>query len=252
MLTIHPVPAFNDNYLWVLSDGRRAAVVDPGDAAPVEAYLARERLELVAILATHHHADHIGGVARLVEKYAPRVYAPLDDRIPHATDRVLDGDRVTVLGTTFDVIEVPGHTRSHIAYHAADMLFCGDTLFACGCGRMFEGTAPQMHASLARLAALPPATRVFCAHEYTLSNIRFARAVEPANAALAARETDCAGRRERGEPTVPSTIAQELATNPFLRCTEPAVAAAATAAAGHRLDSAAEVFGALREWKNNF
>jgi hydroxyacylglutathione hydrolase len=252
MLTIHPVSAFNDNYLWVLSDGSRAAVVDPGDAAPVEDYLDREHLELVTILLTHHHADHIGGVAELVRRHSLRVYAPHEERIAHATDRVRAGDRVTALGATFEVIEVPGHTRSHIAYHADGILLCGDTLFVCGCGRMFEGTAPQMHASLMRLAALPPSTRVYCAHEYTLSNIRFARAVEPDNGALAALEARCSVQRGRGEPTVPSTLAEELATNPFLRCAEPAVAQAAAATAGRALASPIEVFATLREWKNTF
>jgi hydroxyacylglutathione hydrolase len=251
---IVPVPAFKDNYLWVLRKGDCAAVVDPGDAAPVLDYLQANRLRLTAILITHHHNDHIGGVPALTERFPAKVYAPRDDRIGIATQRVGEGDTVTLeeLDAHFKVLEVPGHTRAHIAYAGDGSLFCGDTLFAAGCGRMFEGTPPQMHASLQKIAALPADTAVYCAHEYTLSNIAFARAVEPDNAALAQREKDARVLRDRNIPTVPSPLSLELATNPFLRCAEPSVRAAAQSRLGHAPADAAETFGAIREWKNSF
>ena len=177
-----PVPAFKDNYIWVLRDERSAAVVDPGDAQPVLDYLARERLDLVAILATHHHPDHVGGVERLKRDHDVPVYGPRDEPIPQLTHPLAEGDRIAIaaLGAQFEVLDVPGHTRAHIAYYGSKLLFCGDTLFACGCGRVFEGTPPQLHASLEKLAALPDDTLVYCAHEYTLANIRFARRSSPA------------------------------------------------------------------------
>jgi hydroxyacylglutathione hydrolase len=253
-LRIEPVPAFEDNYLWLLARGREAAIVDPGDAAPVEARLAHDGLHLTAILVTHHHPDHVGGVERLKARFGAHVYGPAGEDIP-ARDTVLtEGDAIEVLGVRFDVLDVPGHTRGHIAYHAPSIeaLFCGDTLFAGGCGRLFEGTPAQMHASLAKLARLPGATRVYCAHEYTVANLRFARAVEPDNAALAARLRACEETRARGEPTVPSTIAEELATNPFLRCDEPAVRRVAEARQPGAGADAVATFAAIRAWKNRF
>jgi hydroxyacylglutathione hydrolase len=250
--TVVPVPAFDDNYLWILRQGKFAVVVDPGDAAPVRAYLSREGLTLTAILITHHHPDHIGGLAELAENLP--VYGPRDERIPGVTRQVSQGDKVTLpqFDAILDVIEVPGHTRSHIAYYGASSLFCGDTLFACGCGRLFEGTAQQMSASLAKFTALPDDTRVYCAHEYTLSNLRFARAVEPGNAALAAREARDIETRRQNRPTVPFTIGEEKASNPFLRCDQPEVIASATRHAGTPLGNPVEVFAAVREWKNHF
>ena len=262
MVRIHPVHAFEDNYLWVAEDGRHAAVVDPGDEDPVEAFLAERGLALSAILVTHHHGDHTGGLKALAAHWACPVYGPAGERIGGLTHRLREGDRITVpgIGLELDVLEVPGHTAGHIAYFAADAaraggapaLFCGDTLFACGCGRLFEGTPEQMSASLAKLARLPGETRVHCAHEYTLANIRFALAVEPGNAALAARHERDAATRRRGEPTLPCTIADERATNPFLRAEAPEVAAAATRRAGRALATPVEVFAELRAWKNDF
>ena len=252
-IQVVPIPAFRDNYIWALRSGPRVAIVDPGDARPVFDYLARERLDIVAILATHHHADHVGGVAELRRGHNFPVYGPKDEPIATLTHRVAGGDRVAIpeLGAEFDVLDVPGHTRAHIAYYGSKLLFCGDALFACGCGRVFEGTPAQLYASLARLAALPDDTLVYCAHEYTLSNIRFARAVEPGNAALAERERVDTETRAQNRPTVPSTIGREKATNPFLRCDQPEVVQAAgrhgAAAAGP-----VEVFTAIREWKNTF
>lgn len=258
MLAIHAVPAFQDNYLWVIARGKDAAVVDPGDAGPIEAFLAEQGLTLRAILATHHHADHVGGLQALAAHWQCPVFGPARERIDGLTQRLGEGDHIVVpfLDLPFDVIDVPGHTAGHIAYvHQGPeepFVFCGDTLFAGGCGRLFEGTPEQMLRSLSKLAALPPQTRVYCAHEYTLSNLRFARAVEPANEALVRREAREGAKRERGEPTVPSTIRDELETNPFLRWGAPGVVAAAERRAGHPLQDPVAVFAEIREWKNHF
>jgi hydroxyacylglutathione hydrolase len=249
-----PVSAFKDNYVWTLRDARHAAVVDPGDARPVLDYLARENLRLVAILATHHHADHVGGVAALLAKFQVPVYGPRHEPIPTLTHPVSEGDSVSVgeLGISFSVLDIPGHTRAHIAYYGAGKLFCGDTLFACGCGRVFEGTPEQMHASLEKLRALPDDTRVYCGHEYTLANIAFARVVEPANRKLAEREARDRSVREAGKPTLPSMLGEEKATNPFLRCREPAVIESAHRHLGAKVSEPAQVFAAIRDWKNRF
>jgi hydroxyacylglutathione hydrolase len=253
-MQIHPVPAFADNYLWVLEDGRHAAVVDPGDAAPIQAFLEKKRLTLCAILATHHHGDHVGGLAALAERWRCPVFGPAGEDIGGLTQRLREGERIVVPGLDLPlaILDVPGHTAGHIAYVGEGFVFCGDTLFACGCGRLFEGTAAQMLASLSKLAALPPSTRVYCAHEYTMSNIRFAEAVEPGNAKLAARRVRDAGLRAQGSPTVPSTIADEIDTNPFLRWSSPEVIASASRQAGRALTAPVEVFAQVREWKNTF
>jgi hydroxyacylglutathione hydrolase len=253
-LSVNPVRAFQDNYVWTLRLGNNAAVVDPGEAGPVLAYLRAHKLNLTAILNTHHHADHVGGNAELLEHYPVPVYGPYDDRIPTVSDRVREGDKFTLPGFAieFQVFEIPAHTRTHIAFYGDGMLFCGDTLFACGCGRLFEGTPAQMHASLAKLAQLPGTARVYCGHEYTLSNIKFARAVEADNVELAAWEKTAAALRAKDEPTLPSTLERELRANPFMRCEEPGVIAAACRHAGRPLADPVSVLGALREWKNNF
>lgn len=254
MVQIHGVPAFEDNYLWVIEDGARAAVVDPGDAGPVADFLDRRGLALTAILATHHHKDHVGGLAALAARGGVEVFGPAGEAIAGLTTRLTGGERITVpgLGLALEVIAVPGHTAGHIAYAGDGFVFCGDTLFAGGCGRLFEGTPAQMAGSLARLASLPADTLVYCAHEYTLANLRFALAVEPGNDRLAERFLADDERRARGEPTVPSTIALELATNPFLRSGEPEVAASAARHAGRPLATPLEVFTTVREWKNTF
>jgi hydroxyacylglutathione hydrolase len=252
MLEIVPLPAFRDNYIWTLRDGGHAAVVDPGEAGPVQDYLAREGLELAAILATHHHPDHVGGIAELVAAKKVPVFGPKGEPIPALTHPVGQDDHVEIpgIGAQFSVLEIPGHTRAHVAYYGLASLFCGDTLFACGCGRVFEGTPAQMLASLQKLAALPDDTRVYCGHEYTLANIRFARTVDPQNPALAEREARAQALRAAGRPTLPSTLGEERATNPFLRCAEPAVIESANKYLGKRIGDPVSVFAAIREWKN--
>jgi hydroxyacylglutathione hydrolase len=250
------LPAFEDNYLWLLHDGRQALAVDPGDAAPVCAALEQGALELAGILVTHHHADHVGGLKALLARHPAPVFGPADDRLPVPVQTVADGERLSLLGLSLQVLEVPGHTATHVAYYTepageAPLLFCGDTLFSAGCGRLFEGTPAQMLHSLERLSALPGDTRVCCAHEYTLSNLRFARAVEPDNAALAAYEAQCQATRAAGRPTVPAQLERERAINPFLRWQAPAVRAAALAH-GAPSDDPVAVFAAIRQWKNEF
>lgn len=256
MLSILTVPAFQDNYLWLIHDGVNAAVVDPGDAAPILDCLNRHGLALAAILLTHHHADHVGGVPQLLERFSVPVFGPRQEPIPAITYPLGEGDVVTVpeLGLELKVLDVPGHTRGHIAYHAPEesWLFCGDTLFAGGCGRLFEGTPEQMAASLEKLAALPGDTKVYCAHEYTLSNLRFALEVEPANMALQERFTREQAKRERDEPTIPSTIALEKETNPFLRYAEAAIADRLMTTGHVSSKEPIAVFAALRQWKNSF
>jgi hydroxyacylglutathione hydrolase len=257
MVNIHAVPAFKDNYIWVLADGARAAVVDPGEDLPVERFLQEKGLELTAILATHHHNDHVGGVPALVAHWRCPVFGPANEKIPEIGHRLAEGDRITVPGfdLSFGVLDIPAHTAGHIAFVDSSrepLVFCGDTLFACGCGRLFEGTAGQMSESLAKLAALDGATRIYCGHEYTLANIRFAQAVEPGNERLAERKVREEAKRARGEPTLPSTIGEELATNPFLRCTQPEVIASAERHAGRPLGGPVEVFAEIRAWKNTF
>ena len=251
-----PVSAFADNYLWLLHDGKRALVVDPGDAEPVLQALQASRLQLESILVTHHHADHTGGVDALRKATGATVYGPATERIPAPFQPLREGDRVATLGLDFQVLDVPGHTAGHIAFYTPDMdgqplLFCGDTLFSGGCGRLFEGTPAQMLASLDKLAALPRATRVCCAHEYTLANLNFALAVEPDNATLAAYAQHCRQLREQGKPTLPSSIGQEVLINPFLRTRQAGIMAAV-----HHFDASTTddttVFAALRQWKNQF
>jgi hydroxyacylglutathione hydrolase len=256
-LNVRPVRAFSDNYIWLIESPRaqgRLVAVDPGDAAPVIAELQSSGASLAAILLTHHHPDHIGGVTELLRHGAVPVIGPDDSRIAQRTRTVRDAEHLELpdLGLTFEILQVPGHTVSHIAFWGHGALFCGDTLFSAGCGRMFEGTPRQMNDSLTKLRNLPPETQVFCGHEYTAANLRFALTVEPANAAA----LDYQGRVERvraaGNPTLPSTLDLEIRVNPFLRCDVPTVVSAAEIHAGKSLKDPAEVFGVLRAWKDQF
>jgi hydroxyacylglutathione hydrolase len=256
-LNVRPVGAFSDNYIWLIDSPRvpgRIVAVDPGDAAPVIAELERRGASLAAILLTHHHADHIGGVPDLLRHGAVPVIGPDDTRIAQRTRTVRDGERCDLpeLGLSFEILQIPGHTLSHIAFCGHGALFCGDTLFSAGCGRMFEGTPKQMNASLTKLRNLPPQTQVFCGHEYTAANLRFALTVEPANRAALEYQGSVDRVRAQGNPTLPSTLGLEIQVNPFLRCDNPAVVRAAEVHAGQSLEEPAEVFGVLRAWKDQF
>jgi hydroxyacylglutathione hydrolase len=260
------LPAFADNYIWLLHNGSQALVVDPGDAAPVKDALTTRGLELQGILVTHHHGDHVGGLSELTEFLSPtgKVWGPAHEKMPVPVQRLQGGDHFELLGLRIEVIDVPGHTAGHIAFflpsNGADtpgvlptpVLFCGDTLFSAGCGRLFEGTPAQMAESLSQLGALPGNTRVCCAHEYTLSNLRFARAVEPGHAAIVEHEAWCLAERAQHRPTLPSTIALELQINPFLRCSQTAVRQAAQHFDPHCGPDPVSVLAALRQWKNEF
>lgn len=255
MLSVTPIPAFGDNYIWLLRQDTSSeiCVVDPGDAAPVIELIEREGLTLSTVLITHHHQDHTGGLPELIERYAPRVIGPDNPKIDGIDERVASGDEFRVMGRRFEVLEVPGHTLDHIAFFTAGippLLFCGDALFSAGCGRLFEGTPEQMHASLNRLAALPDDTLVFAAHEYTLANLRFALAADPHNPDVAQAMEECRRARELDRPTLPSTMGREKRINPFLRVADAGVRQAAADHGDTGSDQA--TFATLRSWKDHF
>jgi hydroxyacylglutathione hydrolase len=253
-LEVFPLPAFEDNYIWCLRRGGELAVVDPGDAAPVFRHLEATGDRLCAILITHHHRDHTGGIAELTARHPVPVFAPAAEGIAGTTHAVSGGDRIRLdeLAVEFDVLDFAGHTRGHVGYYRPGSLFCGDTLFGCGCGRLFEGTAAQLHAALNRIGVLPPLTLIYSAHEYTASGIRFARAVEPGNPAIDVRGEAVRASLAARQPTVPFTLADELATSPFLRCDEPEVVAAAGRRLGRTPADELEVFAVLRDWRDHF
>jgi hydroxyacylglutathione hydrolase len=257
MLDVSPIAAFQDNYIWLIRgarDPRAVAVVDPGDAGPVRAALAAEGLELSAILATHHHADHVGGVPALVAETGAAVFGPRRERMPVEVTGLTGGDRVRLaaLGLEFAVLDVPGHTAGHIAYYGHGALFCGDTMFSAGCGRLFEGTPEQMLASLDAFACLPEQTRVFCGHEYTVANLRFAMEVESGNSDIVDYVQKASALRASGRPTLPSTIGLEKRVNPFLRSRHENVKLSAERRAGRALPTPVAVFAEVRSWKDTF
>jgi hydroxyacylglutathione hydrolase len=254
MMNIIPIPALRDNYIWLLPLtrlGDRVAIVDPGDAAPVETALDQLGLRATAILVTHHHLDHTRGIAQLRHQYRLPVFGPAEAS-PSIDHPVTDGMTIHLEDLSLQVMAVPGHTLEHVAYYAPGILLCGDTLFGAGCGRIFEGTPAQMHQSLQKIAALPPGTRVYCSHEYTAANLAFAAAVEPDNEDIRARTERVMRQRAGGEPSLPSTIEEELRTNPFLRCRESEVIAAARRHAGTDITDEVDVFATLRRWKDVF
>ena len=260
MFIIHPIPAFQDNYFWLIVDHnlKQAVVVDPGDAKPVLDYCQEHQLTLSAILVTHHHWDHIDGIKDLLKWFSIPVYGPLSDRIPQVTNPLREGDHIQLLDKTLDftVLEVPGHTQEHIAYYgdidSKPSLFCGDTLFAGGCGRLLGGTHEQLRQSLDRLSTLPNNTIVYCTHEYTLANLAFAQAVEPNNTRLTERLQIEQQKREKNLPTLPTTIELEKQTNPFLRFTQTGIKAAINHHWQQQWQSPEELFAGLRRWKDNF
>ena len=250
MTTITPIPAFQDNYIWLISNYQHAVVVDPGDAAPVIAYLKQHQLTLDAILVTHHHADHIGGIDKLARHYPCKIYAPLKEKYDFNHESVTDKQIIYLnnLQLSLEVLEVPGHTLGHVAYYGANALFCGDTLFGAGCGRLFEGTPAQMFSTLQKLAQLPANTQIYCAHEYTERNLQFALTIEPNNPALLSRIEQTHALRMTGKPSLPSSMAMELSTNPFLRC-HSAEIAKRMGLQGREL---LEIFTAIRQARNVF
>jgi len=257
-INITAIPALNDNYIWAIHDDRHAVVVDPGEAEPVLAFLAAQNLMLKAILCTHRHHDHVGGIAQLREVYNVPVYGRRHPGNTHITDSLNEGDRLDLsqpgidLAIAFDIIDVPGHLEDHIAFTAPGLVFCGDILFGAGCGRNFEGTPAQLQHSLQRLASLPDTTLVYCAHEYTAANLRFAETCEPGNAAVKQRIADTRQLRADNQPSVPFTIALEKTTNPFLRCTQPEIIQTLQQQRGLTDITELDVFTALRQWKNHF
>lgn len=255
MPEIVAIPAFNDNYIWMITHpgNNKVAIVDPGDAAPVIEKLTAMNLDLAAILITHHHWDHTNGIAALVEKYKAPVYGPANDPVSPCDHPLQHDDQIHLepLNLDLHIIDIPGHTLGHIAYYSDGFVLTGDTLFTGGCGRLFEGTPEQMHSSLNRLAALPPSTLVYCGHEYTQKNLEFAKLVEPENAKLIKRIAETDALRAQGKPTVPSTIALERATNPFLRCDQPTVITAVEEHDGQNFNDTVSIFAALRKWKDN-
>ncbi len=256
MHTVEPIPALSDNYVWLIAapDVDVAVVVDPGEAEPVLNALEEHGISGAAILLTHHHQAHVGGVGEIISQYPAPVYGPATEDISSVDRPVVGGDGVLIpqLGLELQVTDVPGHTAGHVAYVGPSYAFVGDTLFAGGCGKIFEGTPSQMYNSLQTLGALPPATTIFCAHEYTATNLRFALEVESGNQALVQRLKDVRAARAQGLPTVPSTLAEELATNPFLRCGEPEVKAAAERRVGRSLDRESDIFAVVRRWKDGW
>ncbi|MCH2056509.1 MAG: hydroxyacylglutathione hydrolase [Thalassotalea sp.] len=256
-INIAPIKAFNDNYIWAISStNNNLVLVDPGQAAPCIDYINTHKLNLVAILITHHHRDHVGGIAELLGAFGEdiTVYGPKNEDIPHCDIKLVEGDKVDLpdLGIELNVLDVPGHTAGHIVYFDDQHLFCGDTLFSGGCGRLFEGTPSQMHHSVSKLAKLPASTKVYCAHEYTLANLHFALTVEPNNIELLTYFNQVQHKRDNDISTIPTTIGQEAAINPFMRSNVADIKESAELYMDTKLASDVDVFAAIRQWKDNF
>lgn len=253
-MTILPIRAFHDNYIWCLIDSAesKCLVIDPGQAAPVLGFLQQNQLQLTHILITHHHFDHTDGIQELTHRFEAIVYGPRHETIPSVQFKVDESDQITIFNTRFKVLDIPGHTKGHIAYYGAGSVFCGDTLFTAGCGKIFEGTPPQMWDSLQKINSLPSETLIYCGHEYTLSNLKFALEVEPLNSAIQERYENVKSLQAQDKPTVPAPLSLERATNPFLRCQEATLIAAVEKKYAKKLRNSIEVFAHLREWKNNF
>jgi len=253
MISINPIPSYVDNYIWLIEFGdQQAAIVDPGDARPVLNALQQKGLQLSAILVTHNHWDHINGIETLLEHYQAAVFGPSSGQTPGLTQPCRQADHIQIADLRLEVLEVPGHTLDHIAFYGHQALFCGDTLFAAGCGRLLGGSAEQLHDSLRKIAELPIYTQIYCAHEYTLSNLKFAQTVEPGNTQIMQRTNVEAKKRQQGLATIPSTVQIELATNPFLRCHIDEVRTSAENFAGKELTTSIDVFKILRYWKDGF
>ncbi len=255
MLDIHPVPAFEDNYIWLIpASGQRVVVVDPGDADAVLSYCKKQDLSLSAILITHHHWDHCNGISTLLKNKPVPVFGPANEEIAEITHPLKEGDHIKPPGLDFEfeILDVPGHTAGHVAYLGNNCLFSGDTLFAAGCGRLFEGTAEQMFSSLKKFSALPDSTLVYCTHEYTAANLNFAHTIEPQNQAISKRIQQVKSLREQNQPSLPSTIGLEKQTNPFMRADIDAVRQVAEDYVNQPLINASAVFSALRQWKDNY
>lgn len=253
MNKIIPIPAYSDNYIWLIQFGdHQAVVVDPGDAAPVHKTLLQQGLQLAAILVTHNHWDHINGIEMLLQQHQVPVYGPASGQTPGLTQPCLASQRIQIDELDLEVMDVPGHTQDHIAFYGHQMLFCGDTLFAAGCGRLLGGTAEQLHDSLNKIAELPINTNIYCTHEYTLSNLKFAQAVEPGNTQIMQRIATETEKQQQGQATLPSTLELELATNPFLRCQSDEIIASAEKFCAKTLTNPVQVFKTLRYWKDGF
>jgi len=257
MFNVMPIPAFNDNYIWALTvpGSDKVAVVDPGDAEAVSRFLNENNLQLTTILITHHHHDHTGGVAQLCAEHSVTVYGPANSPFEGITHKLRDGEQINLMGLTLNIREVPGHTLDHISYYLAGdepQLFCGDTLFLAGCGRLFEGSAEQMHRAMEYFKHLPDSTQVYCTHEYSLANLAFAAAVEPTNNHIKEAIQHCTQLRQSGQPTLPTDIATEKQINPFLRYSEAPIRQSAEQFAGKPLTSEVAIFAMIREWKNQF
>lgn len=256
MIRVEPISAFRDNYIWFIihEPSNKVAIVDPGDAGPVLDRISSDHLIPAAVLITHHHPDHVGGIGGILAQYQIPVYGPIHEKIPGRTHALKEGDILELpeFDLQFDILDMPGHTSGAIAYYGEGMVFVGDTLFLSGCGRLFEGTPQQMYDSLSKLARLPDETKIYCAHEYTLANLNFARAVEPENKDIQSQIVDCRALRDRNIPTVPGTIAREKRVNPFLRVSQEVVVQAACRHTERQLKGQVEVFAAIRNWKDNF